>query len=327
MAEGVFLSLWKGSKRYDITNIVQKVTWKGRKGAASRSLTVILADDNGHGHDRAGIKVMEGHKCMFKYNGKELFRGLIMSTTQTSAKQLTFTAYDMGIYLSNNRDTFVFKKKTADAVFKSVCSQFKIPYSKVSKCAHTIEELTKSRSTLFDVISDALNQEYEATGIRHYVSSEKGKLNLLTRRENFVQWVIETGVNIESYSYKKSIEDVKTRVKILTDKGQTVASAEDKPLERKIGIFQEARSSDDAMNGAQAAKLAVRILEEESAPERALSIEALGIPSVISGRGVYIVIKELGLKRTFYVDQDTHTFDGGVHTMNLALTYANDLSR
>lgn len=327
MADGIYLSLWKGNKGYDITNLVQTVKWKGRKGAAARSLTVTLIDDDGYDHDRAGINVTEGHQCIFKYNGKELFRGIIMSTTQTSRKQETFTAYDIGIYLSNNRDTFVFKKKTADVIFKNVCKRFKIPYTKVSKCKHTIKELTKSRSTAFDVISDALNQEYEATGIRHYVSCEKGKLKLLTRRENVVQWVIETGVNIESYSYTKSIEDVKTRVKMLSDKGKTVASAKNKSLEKKIGIFQEVQSPDDSMSKAQIKKLVKSVLKEESAPERTLNIEALGIPSVISGRGVYIIIKALGLKRTFYVDQDTHTFDGGRHTMSLTLTYANDLSK
>lgn len=326
MASGIYLALWKGKKGYDITNLVKKVVWKGRKGAAARSLTVTLIDDDGYDHDRADIDVTEGHQCIFKYDGKELFRGIIMSTKQTSKKEEVFTAYDIGIYLSNNRDTFTFRKKTADAIFKSVCKRFKIPYTKVSVCRHVIKELTKSRSTAYDVICDAMNQEYEATGIRHYVSSEKGKLRLLTRRENIVQWVIETGVNIESYTYTKSIEDIKTRIKMLSDKGKVVASAKDKPLEKKIGIFQEVQAPDDSMSNAQVRKLVKSVLKEEHKPERRLDIEALGIPSVISGRGVYIIIRALGLKRTFYVDQDTHTFEGNKHTMSLTLTYANDLS-
>lgn len=327
MASGIYIALYKSGKGYDITSLVQKVVWKGRKGAAARSITVTLVDDDGYGHDRARINVMEGYTCIFKYNGKELFRGLIMSTTQDSTKQETFLAYDIGIYLANNRDTFVFKKKTADVVFKSVCRRFKIPYTKVAECSHVIKELTKSRSTAFDVICDAMNQEYEATGIRHYVACEKGKLKLLTRRENFVQWVIETGVNIESYSYTKSIEDIKTRVKMLSDDGKVVASAKNKSLEKKIGIFQEVQSPEDTMSKAQVKKLVKSVLEEQSTPERTLTVEALGIPGVISGRGVYIIIKAIGLKRTFYVDEDTHTFEGNMHTMSLSLTYANDLSK
>ena len=55
-----------------------------------------------------------------------------------------------------------------------------------------------------------------------------------------------------------------------------------------------------------------------------LSVEALGIPDVISGVGVYVKIDELGLEQTFYVDEDTHTFSGNVHTMSLTLNAVNE---
>ena len=51
MASGIYLALYKAGKGYDITNLVQKVVWKGRKGAASRSLSVTLIDDDGYGHE------------------------------------------------------------------------------------------------------------------------------------------------------------------------------------------------------------------------------------------------------------------------------------
>ena len=58
-----------------------------------------------------------------------------------------------------------------------------------------------------------------------------------------------------------------------------------------------------------------------------MSLEAVGIPEVISGIGVYIIIPELGLSRTFYVDEDTHIFEDGKHTMSLTLNYATDLDK
>ena len=33
MASGIYLALYKNGKGYDITSLVQKVVWKGRKGA------------------------------------------------------------------------------------------------------------------------------------------------------------------------------------------------------------------------------------------------------------------------------------------------------
>lgn len=326
MADGISLLIFKGENAYDVTQLVEQVQWKGRKGSSSRTLTATLVDDDGYKHARSGIDVEEGHQCLFSYNGKELFRGIIMSQTQSNRKRLKFTAYDNGIYLANNKDTFCYEGKTASDVFRDCCTRFGLPIGEVAQCGYKIPELTKSKTTAFDAISDALSLDFDATGTRHYVSSKEGKLSLLTRRENILQWVIEVGQNLTSYSYTRSIEDIKTRVKLVSKEGTTLAEKANGELEKKIGIFQEIQQPDESLTTAQIKSLIDSILDEQSTPERSLSVEALGIPDVISGLGVFIIIPELGLSRTFYVDSDTHTFEGNKHTMSLVLNYASDLT-
>lgn len=327
MAGGMSLIIIKGEQGYDVTQLVEQVSWKGRKGSSSRTLTVTLIDDDGYKHARSEIDVEQGHQCIFSYDGTELFRGIIMSQTQTNKKKLQFTAYDNGIYLANNKDTFVYENKTASDVFRDCCTRFGLPMGEVASCSYKIPELTKSKTTAFDAIADALSLDFDATGIRHYISSSKGKLNLLTRRENIMQWVIEVGQNITTYSYTRSIEDIKTRVKMVSKEGTTIAEKSNAALEKKIGVFQEIDQPDESLTTAQVNDLIASILEEKSTPERTLSVEALGIAEVISGIGVYIIIPELGISRTFYVDEDTHTFADNKHTMTLKLTYANDLAK
>lgn len=327
MASKISLTLIKGESGTDISELVESIKWQGRKGSAARSLRVTLIDDDGYKHARSGIDVEQGHQVIFKYDGKELFRGMIMSQTQTHKKKMTFTAYDNGIYLANNKDTFNYENKTASDVFKDCCKRFGISYSEVAKCSYKIPELTKSKTTAFDAICDALSLDFDATGIRHYVACEKGQLKLLTRRENIMQWVIEVGQNLSTYSYTRSIEDIKTRVKMVSKEGTTVAEKKKTALEKKIGIFQEIDKPDEALTKAQINDLVNSILDEKSTPERTLEVEAVGIPEVISGIGVYIIIKELGLSRTFYVDDDTHIFEDNLHTMSLKLNYASDLSK
>ena len=325
MASGICLIIIKSSKSYDVTQLVEKIVWKGRKGSAARTLTATLTDDNGYQHARSEIDVEEGHQCYFTYNGTELFRGIIMSQTQTQNKRLKFTAYDNGIYLSNNKDTFTYENKTADAIFRDVCTRFGMPMGDVASCTYTIPELTKSKTTAFDAICDALSLDYDATGIRHYVSSNKGKISLTTRRLNVLQWVIEVGQNLITYSYTKSIEDVKTRVKMVSKEGTTLAEASNSDLESKIGVMQDIQVPDESLTTAQINDLINSVLAEESTPERTMDVKSIGIPEVISGIGVYIIIPELNVKRTFYVDEDTHTFEGNSHTMSLKLTYATDI--
>ena len=327
MADGMSLIILKGEQGYDVTQLVEQVKWKGRKGSSSRTLAVTLIDDDGYKHARSGIDVEQGHQCIFSYDGTELFRGIIMSQTQSNQKKLQFTAYDNGIYLANNKDTFCYENKTASDVFRDCCTRFGLPMGEVAKCSYKIPELTKSKTTAFDAIADALSLDFDATGIRHYVASSKGKLSLLTRRENILQWVIEVGQNITSYSYSRSIEDIKTRVKMVSKEGTTVAEKSNAELEKKIGIFQEIDQPDESLTTAQVNDLIESIMEEKGTPERTLSVEAMGIAEVISGIGVYIIIPELEISRTFYVDEDTHTFEDNKHTMSLKLNYANDLAK
>lgn len=327
MAKGISLILIKDNQGYDITQLVESIKWTGRKGTASRSINVTLIDDDGANHVRSGINVEQGQQCIFYYDGKELFRGLIMSQTQTQKKELQFTAYDVGIYLSNNKDTFCYENKTASEVFRDCCKRFGLEVGKVANCSYKIPELTKSKTTAWDAIADALSLDFDATGIRHFVSCDKGKINLMTRRENIVQWVIEVGQNLSSYTYSKSIEKIKTRVKIVSKEGTTIAKKTKNNLEDKIGIFQEIQSQDESLSTAQLNDLIDSILDEQSTPERTLNVNAVGIPDVISGVGVFIVIPQLGLSRTFYVDSDTHTFTDNSHTMQLKLNYASDIGK
>lgn len=327
MADGISLIILKGGQGYDVTQLVEQIKWRGRKGSSSRTLNVKLIDDDGYKHARSEIDVEQGHQCIFNYNGQELFRGIIMTQTQSNRKALSFTAYDNGIYLANNKDTFVYENKTASDVFRDCCTRFGLPMGEVADCTYKIPELTKSKTTAFDAIADALSLDFDATGIRHYVASEKGKLKLLTRRENILQWVIEVGENLSTYTYTRSIENIKTRVKMVSKEGTTLAEKSNAALEKKIGVFQEIEKPDESLTTAQINDLIASMLDEKSTPERTLDVEAMGIAEVISGIGVYIIIPELGLARTFYVDSDTHTFRDNMHTMTLKLNYANDLEK
>lgn len=195
----------KDKKTIDMTNLVQSVRWSGRKGSSARTITVTMIDDDGYRHARSGIDVADGNQCVFLVDGKERFRGILMNQNQGDKKQLKFKAYDNGIYLANNKDTFVYKNKTADQVFSDVCSRFGIPTGEVAKCSYKIPELTKSKTTGQDAVLDALGLDYKATGTRHFISSDKGKLSLLQRKDQVISFVVDGDANLYGYSYTKAL--------------------------------------------------------------------------------------------------------------------------
>lgn len=316
------LILNKSGKSYDISDLLEQAVWKGRKGSAARNLSVTLADTD---KAASGIDVTRGDSLMLYEDGEELFRGIAMTSQRADTRKEVVTAYDNGIYLANNRDTFVFENKTVHYIFLDVCGRFGIKTGTAVKTSYKIPELTKSSSTAWDALLDAISQDYKATGGKYYISSEKGLLHLRRRSENILQYVIETGGNITAYNYKNSIEKINTRIKVLTKEDTVYAVEKNAELEKKIGIFQEIESKDDDLTDAQLKAQIKENLKEKSTPEETFNVTALGISQVISGVGVWVKIDHLGVARTYWVDEDTHTWQGDVHTMTLKLTKNNEV--
>jgi len=321
------LIIIKGYKAFDVSTLVNTVKWNGRKGAAARSLSVTFLDDDGFGHDRTGIDVEQGHWCIYYREGRELFRGMFMRQAQSSKKIMPVVAYDNGIYLANNSDTFTYTNAKANTIFTDVCKRFGVPFDSghIADTSYNIPELCKPKTTGWDVICDALSLTFKAKGIRYYPRCFGENMRLLERRMNILQWVVETGVNLQDYTLNKSIENVRTRIKLLSKEGAVLAQAVDKNLEQRIGAFQHVESGDDEMNSAQLNELVNSIRNEKNKPERSLTLTATGLPEVYSGMGVYIIIKELGISKSYYVEEDTHTFQGHHHSMSLKLCHATDV--
>lgn len=317
----------KDKKTIDMTNLVQSVRWSGRKGSSARTITVTMIDDDGYRHARSGIDVADGNQCVFLVDGKERFRGILMNQNQGDKKQLKFKAYDNGIYLANNKDTFVYKNKTADQVFSDVCSRFGIPTGEVAKCSYKIPELTKSKTTGQDAVLDALGLDYKATGTRHFISSDKGKLSLLQRKDQVISFVVDGDANLYGYSYTKSIESIKTRVRMISKEGTTLAEKSNSALEQKIGIFQEIQQPDESLTKAQVKDLVGGVLDTLDDPEETLTLNILGDPDVISGKAILVKIPHLGISRAYYVDSDDHAFEDNMHTMSLTLTTAAEIKK
>lgn len=317
----------KNKKTIDMTNLVQSVRWSGRKGSSARTITVTMIDDDGYRHARSGIDVADGNQCVFLVDGKERFRGILMNQNQGDKKQLKFKAYDNGIYLANNKDTFVYKNKTADQVFSDVCSRFGIPTGEVAKCSYKIPELTKSKTTGQDAVLDALGLDYKATGTRHFIISDKGKLSLLQRKDQVISFVVDGDANLYGYSYTKSIESIKTRVKMISKEGTTLAEKSNSALEQKIGIFQEIQQPDESLTKAQVKDLVGSVLDTLDDPEETLTLNILGDLDVISGKAILVKIPHLGISRAYYVDSDDHTFEDNMHTMSLTLTTAAEIKK
>lgn len=310
----------------DITELVQKVTVSGRKGAAPRTLQAALLDSEGFLHARASINCGDGLTCVFYEGSEEVFRGLIMDDNTGNKRSMTIKAYDDLVYMTNNKDSFTYRNATAGGIFTDLCGRLGL---KVGKCAGTgyvIPELTKRGSTYWDVLEDALSQTYKAQGVRYYVSSSKGKVSLIRRAEEQNVIVLEPNVNITGYERSRSIYDTRTRITLYTSKGDVKKEYVNGALESKIGVFREVDSVDSDVSDAELNEIIQTFKEEKAMVKRTLKItDAIGYTGAVAGKAVRVRIPHLGENRIMYIDEDTHTWEKGTHKMTLKLNYAANI--
>ena len=314
---------------YDVSNMFEEITWSGRKGAAPRSVSITLMDDDGYNHSRVTVDCANGDQCVFYEGGKELFRGIITSHKQSNSKKLVVKAYDNAYYLANNKDSFCYTNKTATDIFNDCMSRLGMTGNAVNT-GYVIPELPKAKTTYYDVMLDALSTTYKATGERYYITSENGTIYLRKRVENAMQWVLEAGSsqsNLTSYEYSKSIEKIRTRVRLLSKEDAIVYEKANTELESKIGTFMEVKSVDDSYTAAQMQELVESIFDEKGTPEQSLKVSGMGVSEAVSGKCVYVIIPHLGLKRSFFIDEDTHKYTRESHTMTLKLNFAEPVTK
>ncbi len=305
--------------------VAESVSLEGHRYQAPRSIEATIVIKQG---DQTYYSVTEGDTVLFKWKGKELFRGIVFARTPDE-HTLAFSAYDMLQYLVKNQDVYVFSNQRADQMIRRIANDFQIPTTSIANTGHTIKSLViKNDTTLYDIILKALKQTKSQTGRHYQLYSEKGKLGLRAWPDPSEVWVLETGVNITGYQYSTSINDTATRVVLRRQKDNKTykASAKDSSGLNKYGVLQYTETVTDDINQAQLQQRAdVRLAEKKGVKKELKNIQAIGIPEVQSGLPVYISIPEAGIKKTYWVDTDRHEFKGTKHTMTIDVVEKNTM--
>lgn len=323
----ISLYVLKGDNGYDVSELVKSITWSGKKSSAARTIEVTMLDDHMRKDGRVKMTLTDGWTCIFKWNGTELFRGLIMKQTITQARENKWKAYDVCMYLANSKDSFTYENVLATQVFDDCCKRAGLQTGKSTKTNYKIESLSKSKTTFYDCILDALSTTYSNTGERYYIRANGNKVDLLRRAEEMTQWVIEVGENVSAYSYSESIEKIKTRYRIYSKEGEVLKESNNAALEKSLGTLIAIDEADDDYTDASLKEMVDTLIEENGYPTKSLTVTAVGIISAISGGCLYVIIPHLGLKRTFYIDEDKHTFSGERHSMQVKLNFATDINK
>jgi hypothetical protein len=321
------LLLIRGKNGWDITNLVQSVEWSGRKFGAPRkvSFPILLKPSNG---SNPPFKMDYGDYIIFKWKGKELFRGTVFTIDGDDTQVATITAYDQLYYFVNNMDSYTFENQKASDILTRICRDFLIPIGSITDTGYKINTLIQEDKTLYDIVLKSLDTTYKQTGTRYNLFDDQGKVNLRKRTDNLTRWVLEVGANITGYTYSFTIEESANRIKLVKSgegSENIIVVEENKSLQPKWGVLQYYESISDDLNRAQMQERGKTLLKKMAKEKKDFSLSSLGIPEVISGSAVHVIIPETEIQNGFYVDEDIHVFEGKKHAMTLALTYTDEL--
>lgn len=302
------------ANRYDITQMVGKITWSGQKSEVSRKLVVdIVHDDNYH----MPKFTVEMHDVIQLFlDDDEVFRGYVVDVQRSlNDKSISYTCYDAGFFLLKSKGKYKFSGETPDAVVKKVCADLEIPVDQVEPG----EPYTRihDQDTFYDIIMTGYTITSGINGKQYYLRFDKGALSVLKKGKQVYRYMLTAKRDITAAQFTSSSVNAINRVKAYDESGTEVGTfaldnADDFP-----GILQAVYKAENGADTTTAAKALLKDIELTA------SIEGFGVVECTTGHAVVVAEPTTGLDGLFYIDGDNHVFANGIHTMSLDLAFEN----
>ncbi len=302
---------------YEITGLVQSVSWGGSISQAARKLTLKMLRSSDYYTSKF---VLNNGDIVTVYDDEErlLFLGTVFSKeTDRSGGSISITVYDPLVYLTKNVTTKVVTNTAIDKFIKSLCSEFGIELIRIPKISTSVKEIYRDMS-LYEIISKALEVHSKLTGVAYVLRAEGNKFAIDEIGTNSRLVEVEIGKNVMNITESESIEELRNRI-VIRGKGDNVLySASDYASMKKYGSMQH-QQTEDGMNQSQARVYAEKLLLEKNQEEVQISVQTVGNCEVRAGDKIKLVDAFLNLEGEFFIEEDSHEYSPESYTMNLKL--------
>ena len=301
-------------EKLDITNLLTSITWSGDYKSCARKLEFSLLNGNNINIPKVDIPLMS--MVLFYEDNNELFRGFVYEREKSSDNTMSFLCYDYCAKLNDIKVSYNIKNETASSIYNKFLTEYKLNKGDVANATTKIKKVFLG-TTAYDMIMTAYSEEAKATGKKYmlyskgdkFYSSEKGNVKL--------ELSFEEGKNILSSSFKESVSGMVNKVLIVDDNGNKVSEAKNDDWLKTYGLFQEVYKKEENKDANAEAKALLNGISQSC------SLSGFGDTTCITGYGVQVKDTNTGLIGLFYIDSDTHTWQGGNYTIDLELNFKN----
>lgn len=309
--------MWNDAK---ITGYVTSVTWAGSAKQAARTVVFSVAySPNDKNVKTLGIKL--GDKIVF-YPGypddkKTKFVGIITQRERKSEMgELQYTATDGMMHLLRSSGTYRFANKTPEKIAQMVCRDVKVKTGSIAKTKMPIAKIFFQERPYYEIIMAAYTKAYRKNKKKYIAQMNGDKLEVIQKGKVIPNFHIRQGERITESSYTEDLDSMVNRVYIYDSNNNKIGSVSNSNWIKKYGIFQNAISVDSG-NGKTEAKAELQGINKTA------NLTMIGDYRCVSGLGVIIEDSRTGLKGKFWIENDSHEWNGGAYTTTLELAFKN----
>ena len=316
----------KQQKYYDISDIAGGIRWSDNIESLGMEFCFSAGVSDEIYFSKFVIDV--GDMVLFRREC-EIFRGIIVSKTISSATEQSFKAYDFCWYMNKSKLIKQFNGINAGEAIKQLCSELHIKVGEMPAMKSNINHIYYDK-TVSDVIDDILQQETAETAKIYIKEMREDSFYIFEKGSLFIKPIYKPAINIAafpvvneigSFHREWSIEDMKNAIKIVSASEKSVrilGEANDKQNIQKYGLLQEIETVDEKdFNKAQ--NIAQNKLKQYNKVGETFSVDVLGDDTVRAGRMITIYNEKIGVTGDFFIKNCSHTVSGGVHTMSMEL--------
>lgn len=313
---------WIGYKaiEMDITQMVSSITWSGSVSQAARTVEIaVINAPNDKNIENLKLNIGAGDTIKLYENGELLFFGEIQGGKRTSETgTITYVCYDLLNHMLRSTSSYNFANTTAEGITKAVCADLKIATGSIAETRINIKKMIINSDAFYDIIMKAYTKAARQTGKKYICRMRGSKLSVEIKGEKVKDFILAEECNITNAEYEETIENMVNVVKIYDENGTQIGEVRKEKWVEKYGIYQQTYEKESGINSQTAAQNMLNGIEKRT------RLDAVsGDIRCIAGNGVEVYDRATGLKGLFWIDSDTHTWENGIHMMNLELNFKN----
>lgn len=312
-----------GKKVYEISELVKSAEWKDYLNDGCSKFTFSYLAN--------GLNIDNGSIVRFRYNGANIFYGVVFKHEHAKNKVVTITAYDLLRYCKA-KDTVVIKGDTATTLARKMCNYFGIPVGTLANTGYVLPTDAQSDKTWLDIMYSAIGDTLRATGRWYALRDEFGSVCLRNLTDLETNLILGDGSACYDYSYSKSIDDdFYNEIKLAVDNEVTgkrdIYMAKNSSAISKYGLLQyfevmsfnststgsgSQSSENKAANEAKKKSLAIQmsnaLLSLYNGETESFSMSCIGNTAIRAGSSFHAYLSEIGINKRLIVKTATHTF-------------------